>query len=285
MPKKCEEGEVVVIVHSHAENAEMRSSQRKAAKINKRNQNLKFVFVLFHSEGSESRVEEEHDLHGDILLGDMEESYHHLIYKHMTGLRWARDHCPDNMIIKMDDDIYVNFPSLLGLVPPNIPPSAEGRWMMGLLQVSLPVVRTNSSKWWVSREDWSQDQYPDFLSGWAYLASPLALRLVVEVLDHQQNVFWIDDVMVTGVVAPSVGIALTSLNSYFTVYQAELDCCQARERGVRCGWLVGPTGSSPALLTSLAGREEECGRETCRADLLPCPTHHNHQARGEVFQI
>ena len=286
MPKKCEDdGQVVVIVHSHAKNAEMRSSQRNAANINEKNKNLKFVFVVFHHEGSERSVRQEHQQHRDILLGDLTESYHHLIYKHMTGLRWVRTHCPANRIIKMDDDIYVNFPSLLRLVSPNIPVSGGSSWMMGLLQVSLPVLRSNSSKWAVSEEDWSEDHYPDFLSGWCYVASATSVKLMVEMLDTQKNIFWIDDVMMTGVVAPSVGITLASLNSYFTVFKSDLDCCLARAPSVRCSHLVGPTSHSPGLLTALAERDSQCQRWSCTADSLPCPRHDMARGRGEVITV
>ena len=288
-PKKCvDESEVVVIVHSHANNTELRSSQRKAAKINGKNQNLKFVFVLFLSEDGESdgRVHQEHREHGDILLGDLAESYHHLIYKHTTALRWVTLNCPDNLLVKMDDDIYVNFPSLLSLVPRNIPPSAGSRWMMGLLQLSLPVLRNNTSKWAVSTEDWSQDLYPDFLSGWCYISPPTSVRLIVEMLDSQQNIFWIDDLMITGVVAPSVGIRLASLNSYFTMFSSELECCRGRERTERCSWLVGPTDSQTSLLTSLAERDSYCSLQPCSAPTsVPSCTSHRGRGRGEVLPI
>lgn len=283
-PKKCEDGQVIVIVHSHAKNAELRSSQRNAAKINEKNKNLKFVFVVFQDEGSESIVKQEHTEHHDILLGHLEESYHHLIYKHMMALRWVSSHCPNNMMIKMDDDIYVNFPSLLSQVSRNIPVTGDPKWMMGLLQLSLPVLRSAESKWAVSEEDWREERYPDFLSGWCYVASSTAVRLVVEMVETQHNIFWIDDVMMTGVLAPSVGISLISLNSYYTVYSAHLDCCLAREKSVVCGYLVGPS-SSPDMVESLAQRDLHCSSAACSRDSLPCNIHSNASFRGEVLTI
>ena len=287
-PKKCvDESEVVVIVHSHANNAELRSSQRNAAKINGKNEKLKFVFVVFLSAepASESLYQEDRQ-HGDILLGDLAESYHHLIYKHTTALRWVAHNCPHNLVVKMDDDIYVNFPSLLSLVQRNIPPSAGSKWMLGLLQLSLPVLRNNSSKWAVSAEDWSQDVYPDFLSGWCYISPPTSIKLIVEMLDSQNNIFWIDDLMITGVVAPSVGIRLASLNSYFTMFSSELECCLGQEKTERCGHLVGPTDSQPDLLTSLAERDSYCSTQSCSRPSSPRPCNSTRgQGRGEVLPI
>ena len=287
-PNKCvDESEVVVIVHSHANNTELRSSQRNAAKINGENENLKFVFVVFLSEDTENEsVHQEARVHGDILLGDLAESYHHLIYKHTTALRWVTENCPDNTVVKMDDDIYVSWSRLLSLVPRNIPASAGPRWMLGLLQLSLPVLRSNSSKWAVSVEDWSQELYPDFLSGWCYISPPTSIRLMVEMLDTQQNIFWIDDLMMTGVLAPSVGISLASLNSYFSMFSTDLECCLAQARTEQCGYLVGPTNSSPALLTSLAERDGYCSSQPCSRPSYPRSCHSSRgEVRGEVLPI
>ena len=158
-PEKCQDGQVVVIVHSHIMNIKLRSSQRKAAKINKENKNLKFVFVVFNEGDGEvgDDVHQEHAEFQDILLGDLRESYHHLIYKHIMALRWVSSHCSTNMMIKMDDDIYVNFRSLLSLVPGNVPVTADQKWMMGLLQLSLPVLRSSDSKWAVEEADWREE--------------------------------------------------------------------------------------------------------------------------------
>merc|ERR1712241_766629 len=162
-----------------------------------------------------------------------------------------------------DDDIYINWHQLLSLVSRNIPQSAGSRWMLGYLQLSLPVLRSNSSKWAVSGEDWSSRTYPDFLSGWCYISSPPSTNLIVQMLDSQQNIFWIDGLMITGVVAPSVGISLASLNSYFTMFSSELECCLSQERTEQCHYLVGPTDSSPSLLSSLAVRDQYCASQSC----------------------
>jgi len=50
------------------------------------------------------------------------------------GLTWAVLNCDSQEIMKMDDDISVNFPALLNVARQNIPLN-QLVWMMGLLQV------------------------------------------------------------------------------------------------------------------------------------------------------
>ena len=101
------------------------------------------------------------------------------------------------------------------------------------------------SKWAVTEEEMSGHHYPDFLSGWfgsfkfikpshcsliclvaeswierCYFTTPAAVRRLLETLEsNQPPLFWIDDVWVTGFLAPKAGLRLVSLNLYFTVYR------------------------------------------------------------------
>ena len=108
-PNICDKSdEVVILVHSHAANFELRSSQRKSGKLSKNH--FKFIFILFKSSSVElSEIHKEHSIHGDILLGDKEESYYNLVNKHIMGFYWAQQNCADvEYIIKLDDDICMD---------------------------------------------------------------------------------------------------------------------------------------------------------------------------------
>jgi len=70
--------------------------------------------------------------------------------------------------------------------------------------------------------------YPDFLSGWAYAGT---LETMDKILNGSLNeeIFWIDDVWITGILRKKVGIDLVSLNPYFTVYSDHINCCNKDE--------------------------------------------------------
>ena len=227
---------------------------------------LKLVFVLFQSsEVSVEEVEREAEEQGDVLLGDRVESYRGLVYKHLMAIRWAHNNCHQvKHVIKMDDDIFVDFPKLLEVVAKSSP--SGGRYMSGLLHLSLPVLRRG--KWGVAEDEVEGNTYPDFLSGWCYVTSPQVLASMLEVLEHHQpQVFWIDDVWVTGVLAAMAEVQLISLNMYYTVYTEHLQCC-VDQPDLTCPYMVGPTDASPNLTTLLAKHSQRCRAGGCRERLL-----------------
>ena len=115
-PEKCSEQETgVILVHSFAGNFQLRQSQREAKALLLEAKRFKQVFVLFHSsEVDMGKVEEEWKEHKDILLGEKEEGYRVLAFKHLAGLRWADQNCDHvETVIKMDDDIFVDFARIL----------------------------------------------------------------------------------------------------------------------------------------------------------------------------
>ena len=258
-PSKCTEEEAVVIVHSHANNVKLRSSQRNS--INSSQLYLRLVFIVFKVENDFAVTEslkQEHQEYGDLFLGDMNESYHNLIHKHVLGLQWAAKNCPQRTVIKMDDDIYINFPALFQETVKNTP--AQDSWMMGLLHLSLPVLRSGS-KWSVEPHDWSGDVWPDFMSGWCYVASSEAVNKMIKILDTMKTVFWIDDVMITGVVADKTGVKKISLNKFFTVYKQEMECCS--QDSVICPYLAGPTDHNASLINNLVTKQQYCQNNIC----------------------
>ena len=90
--------------------------------------------------------------------------------------------------------------------------------MMGMLQMKLPILRNKISKWAVTEEEFSGHFYPDFLSGWCYVSTPTAVSDILNWVEGEE-MFWIDDVWVTGVLAHKAEVELISLNMYYTVYR------------------------------------------------------------------
>ena len=260
-PVDCEHtNKTVVIVHSHANNFQLRSQQRRLIKSI---DDLKVVFVIFKvkDESINIKVQDEHNECGDVLLGNMEESYYNLVFKHVMGLRWASKKCQGSRVIKMDDDIFVNFPQLLHLIKRNIP-SSHTSWMMGLLQLRLPVMRASTrSKWAVNHMDWSDETWPDFLSGWCYVSSSKAVDNIVKKVDEMETLLWIDDVLITGIVAEKVDNERVSLNRYFTVYKQEMECCSVGSS--MCPFIVGPTDHNVTLLDKLVTKQKYCQKHNC----------------------
>lgn len=58
-------------------------------------------------------------------------------------------------------------------------------------------IRMKGSKWYASKEDWPEDFYPDYCSGWAYGISVELIETLYSV-SNDRKFFWVDDVFATG---------------------------------------------------------------------------------------
>ena len=282
-PDRCGEEDIVVIIHSHARNSQMRASQRNAIRQSGLG-DIRPVFVVFRSDKDSELVKEMAE-EGDLLMGDMEESYHHLVHKHVMGLRWVAENCQNNLVIKMDDDIFVNFRAILEAARRSVPGAASGAWLAGLLQLRLPVQRSEAGKWAVTRDQWPEAAWPDFLSGWCYIVTGPGVRSILGVLETNTRLLWIDDVMITGILADQAGLERVSLNSAFTVYREEMECC-AENIEERCRFLVGPTDHNPELLDKLVKQDAMCRQSvSCGVASGPgnCRVENPYFMAGEVI--
>jgi len=80
---------------------------------------FKLVFLLgkpLHPQ-SQYGIEQEHFRNKDIVQCKFVDTYHNLSHKAVLGLRWVSEHCNAvHTIVKMDDDVFLNLPSLSTLV-------------------------------------------------------------------------------------------------------------------------------------------------------------------------
>jgi hypothetical protein len=74
-----------------------------------------FVFLVGLGKNPEMQrqMDEEYQLHGDLLQIATQENYKNLSYKTLTGILWASQKLRPKWIIKVDDDIGVDWPRFL----------------------------------------------------------------------------------------------------------------------------------------------------------------------------
>ena len=101
--------------------------------------------------------------------------------------------CPSNAtIIKMDDDIAVDLPKIIEKSKTNL--QTIGGWIHSKMNV-----RRRNSKWSLNKNEFEQDTFPDFVSGWAYAMKMSIAQKIVSVAEMATNL-WVDDVWITGIV-------------------------------------------------------------------------------------
>lgn len=138
--------------------------------------------------------------------------------------------------------------------------------------------REPANKWFVTREEYADDVYPDFLSGWVYVTTPGGARALAEGASQwtsRRRYFWIDDLLLTGMVrealahdAPRTRLALHDLRHVFTVNPEVIHCCLA-EPELRCDVLVGPNGGENDLIVRFQAHAARCHYGTSCADRPP----------------
>lgn len=177
------------------------------------------------------------------------------------GLSWAAFHpcLRPKIIIKMDDDAVVDFRQLIDFLQSKLPsieadPTAD--YLAGYAFREAVPERSETSKWYVTREEYEDDFYPDYLSGWMYIIKPsTARRLILTTLERELNIFWIDDIWMTGILREKAGINITeSFNHLYSPNPQFMQCCllDLLYHQYRCPYMVGPNGGETVMINAIA---------------------------------
>ncbi|CAH1400930.1 unnamed protein product [Nezara viridula] len=259
--KPCERNIThVQIVTSYSGNVEARSAIRRAYPSSDLNRlGISRVFLLatlppFH-EVSQNALVDENKKYSDLVQGNFVESYRNLTYKHLMGLKWATKYCKNvKFVIKTDDDILVDLYSLLDII------ENKKFQLMGYVLKDMRPIRVKANKWYVTRNEYPDENYPSFLSGWMYVVT---LEAVKKLLSHARdfNYFWIDDLFVTGMVSQKSNVTLSDISELFTVHPEVTECCM--RKGLKCDFIVSPDGGDHSLQLTFQKHVRHCYVNSC----------------------
>ena len=148
-------------------------------------------------------VRRESRLYGDVVVADFDDAYRSLSLKSLSGLAWARRHCPTaRYIVKADDDVYMR-PDLLPRVHQL---TSSDHVIVGSLNVNSTVQRRGL--WRVDERTFPEPVFPPYCSGNVYaMTSSVADRLleVSATVADEAPPFPLEDVYVTALLATSAG--------------------------------------------------------------------------------
>ncbi|XP_063049626.1 beta-1,3-galactosyltransferase 5-like [Engraulis encrasicolus] len=151
-------------------------------------------------------IAQEQQDYGDILLGNYEDCYRNLTLKVMHGLWWASEHCRPRFVLKTDDDCFVNTYYLPRYLTEFNQDSA-GVYVGSVFHLGRRhVIRDQRSKWYVSKDDFREQEYPPYASGIGYVLSLDVAREMVEAARDVPPVP-MEDAYV-GVLAREVGVTV-----------------------------------------------------------------------------
>lgn len=105
-------------------------------------------------------------LYGDIVQGTFLDTYRNLSYKHVMGLKWVAHHCHTaKYVLKGDDDAIVHSEALMHFLARDLSPWGARKLILCEIYTDSPVDRDNSSKWYVTKQEYEDDQYPEYCFG------------------------------------------------------------------------------------------------------------------------
>lgn len=111
--------------------------------------------------------------------------------------KWVHTFCPTaQFILKTDDDIYADIFQIVEVLVVELNNSNK-TYACENMAGNKPY-RGNNSIWYVSRESYPEETYPDYCSGSAYLVRSDDAAKIYSI-SNKTNFLWIDDVFVTGI--------------------------------------------------------------------------------------
>lgn len=142
----------------------------------------------------------ENEVHADLIRADYYDHYWNQSLKLLMGFEWAARYCNFSFLLKVDDDVFVNFPKLIFFLNDSAIPN-EKLYMGNAIRSPCA---SRHGKWQIYKEEYTEERYPDYCSGFGFILSHDVVALFVEVYDLVPN-FRIDDVYV-GMLAHKTGI-------------------------------------------------------------------------------
>ena len=279
---------LLILVTSHANNVKLRQKLRRVIPLEDLEKlKMRRLFLVGNpinpnSAGDHKNFDDlrkEQDRFNDLVMGDFNESYRNLTYKHMMGLSWAITYCPQaKLVLKQDDDILVDYYQISQLAHMKPIRAEEPSWniqrmlfsssnhfgkdkfILGKSLNSMKVIRDRNSKWFVQKSEYPADVYPSFVSGWGYLTTVEAIRSMLE-RSSPKEYFWIDDVFVTGTLRNRADVTILDMSSIFTHYKGHILCClfpKKRTRQRWCDFVVGTSNGDFQILHDFYEHSKFC---------------------------
>ncbi|XP_055333053.1 beta-1,3-galactosyltransferase 5-like [Paramacrobiotus metropolitanus] len=187
-----------------------------------------FMFGRVYDSAVQEALNEESKKYGDVIQSNQfDDRYRSAANKAVHLLQWGAAFCPESAYTaKIDDDNWLNLQKYLNFLKAH-PPSdiVYG----GMFYAGTIVIRDPNSKYFVPREEFPQEYYPEYLSGILYAFPTKHLAKVVYMAQHSQMTFN-DDVFVCGVVATKAGLTRKEVPDYGWDHNIHDTTCPKRDK-------------------------------------------------------
>lgn len=168
---------------------------------------LLFMIGSTRNDSAQNLAESEAAEHKDIIQSNQfDDSYTTLTAKSLHLLQWAATFCPGSeYTAKSDDDNWLNLPYYVNFLRRK---RGNGYAHGGILS-GIRVERDPNVKWFVPKEEYQEEYYPDFLAGGLYAFPTRSLsNILANSLDTAKIMN--EDVHISGILAGKAGVKFGS---------------------------------------------------------------------------
>ncbi|XP_071146755.1 beta-1,3-galactosyltransferase brn-like [Mytilus edulis] len=210
----CGSVDMIYLVKSSVLNFSKRIAIRETWGNNTRMRTLT-IFIIGYSEPFQSSIDFESKKYDDILQFDMQDIYDNLVFKTVFSIAWLCDiNIQAKFIHFVDDDRMINPQNLLDLAIKSIPLFAMK--MIGFKVTSAKPYRRNSSKWYISVNEYEFDVWPPYLIGGTAVTNMLVIKTLREAIPYSK-VIRIEDAYI-GILANMLNINLEHNEGFLPVF-------------------------------------------------------------------
>lgn len=173
------------------------------------------IFIIGYSEPLQSLIDIESKHHDDILQFDMQDIYDNLVFKTVFSIAWLCDiNIQAKFIHFVDDDRMINPQNLLNLAIKSIP--LFEMKMVGFKVTSAKPYRNNSSKWYISVNEYEFDVWPPYLIGGTAVTNMKVIKTLREAIPYSK-IIRIEDAYI-GILANMLNINVEHNEGFLPVF-------------------------------------------------------------------
>jgi len=108
-------------------------------------------------------------------------------------------------------------------------------------------IRDPTEKWFLSKSEYPEDTFPDYLSGWMYFGRTEVLGKIANYASENMPYLFIDDMFLLGMAREKVLGTASELLDIGRVFANNWDCCM-ENINVSCPFAVVPVSGEDTLL-------------------------------------
>lgn len=217
----------VAIIFTAPESFEVRQAARQTWANANRFPKARFLFPFGFTDDTLANelIKNESDTYRDIIQEESFDSYYTLTIKLLSSLKWINDYCPQSTyIIKLNHDVVLNTFSIIKYLEILRDKEITKNTWFGRMYVNAKPIRNPESKYYVSKEEYNVDRFPNFCEGSIYfLTTDLAIKYFQLSRIHyiKRISDWMDDVQL-GIISEMLDVDMFDISNYLVPYDQHI---------------------------------------------------------------